>query len=436
MHIVFLTQYFLPEMGASAIRLSYQAKSFVERGHQVTILTTFPNYPEGKIFEGYGGRVVMEERLDGIRVLRVWSYISPGKGIVPRMLNYLSFMFSAFLLGTLRVARPFGRPDVMLVDSPPLFLGLSAIPMKWMLGAKLVFNVADLFPEAAVAFGVITNKSVIQAATALEGMIYRHSDLITASTRSMAEHVQRRVPNKPVVVLTNGADMAAPNAPHRDRTEVRRDFAGDAKFVVGYAGLFGLQHGLETMIDAAAQLASHPEIVFLFFGDGPRKAAVVEKAHSLGLQNVKFYSPQPKGQLAEIISSFDVALSPLRNLPMCRCILPMKMFEALGLGTPVISSVPSPGEAQTITDESGGGIVIRPENPQEMADAILQLYRQPELRERMGTAAKEYMSRFYNRATITSNFERLLTNFVANGNYPGSALGTGEPTRHSADVGD
>jgi colanic acid biosynthesis glycosyl transferase WcaI len=432
MHILFVTQYFLPEMGASAIRLSYQGKSFLERGHQVTVLTTFPNYPEGKIFEGYGGRAVMEEHLEGIRVLRVWSYTSPGKGIVPRLLNYCSFMFTSFLLGTHRV----GRPDVILVDSPPLFLGLSAIPMKWLLRAKLVFNVADLFPEAAVAFGVITNQSVIKAATALEGMIYRHSDLITASTRSMAQHVQRRVPNKPVVVLTNGADMAALSAPHLDRAEVRRKFAGEAKFVVGYAGLFGLQHGLETVIDAAAKLASRPEIVFLFFGDGPRKAAAVEKAQSLGLQNVKFYPPQPKEQLAEIISSFDVALSPLRDLAMCRSILPMKMFEALGLGTPVISSVPSPGEAQTITDESGGGLVIRPENPQEMADAILQLYREPALRLTMGAAAKEYISRFYNRATITSNFERLLTNFVANGNYTGSALGAEEPSRQSADVGD
>ena len=432
MHILFVTQYFLPEMGASAMRLSYQAKSFVECGHEVTVLTTFPNYPEGKIFPGYGGRAVMEEHLEGIRVVRVWSYVSPGKGIVPRLLNYFSFMFTSFLLGALRV----GWPDVMLVDSPPLFLGVSAIAMKWILGAKLVFNVADLFPEAAVAFGVIQNKSVIKAATALEGMIYRHSDLITASTRSMAQHVQRRVPNKPVFVLTNGADMAALNAPQCDRTEVRRKFAGEAKFVVGYAGLFGLQHGLETVIEAAAKLAAHPEIVFLFFGDGPRKAAVVERARSLGLQNVKFYPPQPKDQLAEIISSFDVALSPLRDLPMCRSILPMKMFEALGLGTPVISSVPSPGEAQTITADSGGGIVIRPENPREMADAIVQLYRQPALRLRMGTAAKEYISRFYNRATITANFERLLTNFVANGNYAGSALGADEPSRQSADVGD
>ena len=201
-----------------------------------------------------------------------------------------------------------------------------------------------------------------------------------------------------------------------------RAFVGEAKFVVGYAGLFGLQHGLETVIDAAAKLASHPEIVFVFFGDGPRKAAVVEKARSLGLQNVRFYPPQPKAQLADIISSFDVALSPLRDLPMCRSILPMKMFEALGLGTPVISSVPSPGEAQTITEESGGGIVIRPENPHEMAIAILHLYSQPALRLRMGAAAKEYVSRFYNRATITLNFELLLTNFVANGTHAGSAL--------------
>jgi glycosyltransferase involved in cell wall biosynthesis len=428
MHILFLTQYFPPEMGASAIRISYQAKSFVERGHEVTVLTTFPNYPEGKIFEDYRGRMLMEEHVDGMRILRAWCYASPDKGILPRLLNYCSFTFSSMLLGTLRV----GRPDVMLVDSPPLFLGISAIPMKWILGAKLVFNVADLFPEAAVAFGVIENGSVIKAATALEQMIYRHSDLITASTRSMAENIQRRMPNKPVEVLTNGADMAALSAPHRDRTEVRRRFAGGAEFVAGYAGLFGLQHKLETLVDAAAALTSHPEIVFLFFGDGPRKAPVVDKARKLGLQNVKFYPPQPKAQLAEIISSFDVALSPLRDLPMCRCILPMKMFEALGLGIPVICSAPAPGEAQAIIDQSGGGIVTRPESGQEIADAILELYRQRARRLEMGAAAKQYMSRFYNRATIASNFERLLTNLVANGNYGGSAQASEKRSRQGA----
>lgn len=431
MRVLFLTQYFPPEMGASAIRLSYQAKSLAERGHQVTVLTTFPNYPEGRIFEGYRGRVAMEERIDGIRILRVWCYASPGKGIVPRMINYCSFTVSSLLLGTPRV----GRPDVILVDSPPLFLGLSAIPMKWILGAKLVFNVADLFPEAAVAFGVIQNRSAIKAATALEEMIYRHSDLITASTRSMAENVRRRARNKPVVVLTNGADMDALSAPQRDRDEVRRTLAGEGAFIVGYAGLYGLQHGLETVIDAAARLASNPEIVFLFFGDGPRKTAVVERARGLGLQNVKFYPPQPKDRLAKIISSFDVAVSPLRDLPMCRSILPMKMFEALGMGKPVICSAPAPGEAQAIIDESGGGIVTRPEDAQEMADAIMRLYRQPGLRLRMGAAGKEYISRFYNRATIAANFERLLTNFVANGNHGGLAQGAGEGSREGARLG-
>ena len=431
MRVLFLTQYYLPEMGASAIRLSYQAKSLAERGHQVTVLTAFPNYPEGKIFEGYRGRMVMEERVDGVRIQRVWCYASPGKAILPRLLNYFSFTVSSLLLGTFRV----GRPDVILVDSPPLFLGLSAIPMKWILGAKLVFNVADLFPEAAVAFGVIQNRSVIKAATALEQTIYRHSDLITASTRSMAEHVRQRAPDKPVVVLKNGADMAAPSAPHRDHNEVRRTFAGDATFIVGYAGLFGLQHGLETVIDAAARLASNPEIVFLFFGDGPRKAAVMEKAAAMGLPNVKFYPPQPKHRLAEIVSSFDVAVSPLRNLPMCRSILPMKMFEALGMGKPVICAAPAPGEAQTIIDESGGGIVTRPEDAQEMADAIAQLYRQPALRLQMGAAGKDYISRFYNRATIAANFERLLANFVANGNYAGLAQDAGEGSREGARLG-
>src|SRR5579872_2733473 len=137
MNVLFLTQYFPPEIGSTQNRLSYLAKSLVERGHEVTVLTALPNYPEGEIFEGYRGRLLMEERVDGMRMVRVWCYATRRKAVLPRMLNYGSFMFAS-LLGSLRI----GRPDVMLADSPPLFLGLSALPMKWILGAKLVFNVA------------------------------------------------------------------------------------------------------------------------------------------------------------------------------------------------------------------------------------------------------------------------------------------------------
>lgn len=409
MHVLFLTQYFPPEIGSTQNRLSYLAKSLVQRGHEVTVLTALPNYPQGKIFEGYRRCLLMEERADGMRMVRVWCYATRRKAVWPRMLNYGSFMFAS-LLGSLRI----GRPDVMLADSPPLFLGLSALPMKWILGAKLVFNVADLWPESAVAMGVVRNRSIIKAATAIEEMIYRHSDLITGATRGIVENVQRRMPNKPVVLLTNGADLSALNGQHRDRAVVRRNWAAEGKFVVGYAGLHGLAQRLETVLEAAARLASNPDIVFLFFGDGPEKAALVDKAGKMGLQNVKFYPPQPKGQIAEVISAFDVALVPLRDLALFRGALPSKIFEAMSLGTPVICSVP--GEAQAIIEESGGGICTRPEDAEEMSSAILRLYSQPGLRETMGNAAKEFVSRFYNRATIAANFERLLTRLVDSGN--------------------
>lgn len=430
MHVLFLTQYFPPEMGATQNRLFYLAKSLLTRGHKVTVLTALPNYPEGKIFDRYRGRVLMEEDIDGIRVLRVWCYATQSKAMFPRMLNYGSFMLASLLLGTSLV----GRPHVMLVDSPPLFLGLSALPMKWILGAKFVFNVADLWPEAAVAMGVIKNSFVITAASALEGLIYRHSDLITGATRGIVENIRRRAPNRPVVLLTNGAEMSAIDVDRGDREALRLSLAGAGKFLVGYAGLHGLAHRLETVLDAAARLAGNPDIVFLFFGDGPEKAALMKKSGQMGLKNVQFYPPQPKDKIAEIISSFDVALAPLRDLALFRGYLPSKMFEAMGLGIPVICSGPVPGEAQAIIDESGGGIVTRAENSEEMAEAVLKLYRDPELRRQMGAAAKEYVSRFYNRATIAANFERLLTKLVADDDiYTGSASSMAEGRPPEAD---
>jgi len=402
MRILFLTQYFPPEMGAAPNRLFYFAKRFAEMGHSVTVLTALPNYPEGAIFAGYGGHWVMEEQCEGIRVIRVWIYATKSKGFLRRLANYFSFVFSSALLGL----RKAGEQDVVVVESPPLFLGLSGLVFKLAKRAKLVFNVSDLWPASAIAMGMVRNRWVIKASVALEAFLYRCSDLITGQTKRIVQDIQSRVPEKPVELITNGIDMEAlPDYP-AGVTERKRTFGWQGKFIVGYAGVHGLAQRLETVVAAAELLCAQPEITFVLFGDGPDKDKLVALAGARILTNIRFYPPQPKAQVLDIVSCFDVALVPLRKLELFHGALPSKMFEAMGVGVPVVASVL--GEARELLDEAGGGICVQPEDPQGIADAILRLYKDHSLREIMGAKARQYVIQKYNRADIARNYERLL----------------------------
>jgi glycosyltransferase involved in cell wall biosynthesis len=389
-------------MGAAPNRLFYFAKRFAEMGHSVTVLTALPNYPEGAIFAGYGGRWIMEEHIEGIRVIRAWIYATKSKGLLRRLANYFSFMFSSVLLGIRRV----GEQDVVIVESPPLFLGLAGLVYKLAKRAKLVFNVSDLWPASAIAMGMVRNRWAIKASVALEGFLYHCSDLITGQTKRIVQDIQTRVPEKPVELITNGIDVEGLPEYPTGIAERKRIFGWQGKFIVGYAGVHGLAQRLETVVAAAELLCAQPEITFVLFGDGPDKDKLVTLAGSRKLSNIRFYPPQPKAQILDIVSCFDVALVPLRKLDLFHGALPSKMFEAMGVGVPVVASVL--GEARAVLDEAGGGISVQPEDPQGIAYAILRLYKDPSLRETLGAKARQYVIQKYNRADIARNYERLI----------------------------
>ena len=203
MKILILTQYYPPEVGAPQNRLSDFARRFVQFGHKVTVLTAMPNYPKGEVFEGYRGRLVVEEQRENVRVIRAWIYATKKHQFSHRILHYSSFAISATLVGVIRV----GRQDVIVVESPPLFLGVAGILLSWISRAQLVFNVSDLWPESAVALGVLRNGFLTGAATWLEGFIYRCSRLITGQTKGIIENIRARFPRKRVELVANGVDV-------------------------------------------------------------------------------------------------------------------------------------------------------------------------------------------------------------------------------------
>jgi glycosyltransferase involved in cell wall biosynthesis len=405
MNLLFLTQYYPPETGAAQNRISDLARRLATWGHNVTVLTALPSYPKGEIFEGYRGKLVLDETIDGIRVLRVWTYTTKSKSFVRRLLNYFSFVLGSILVG---VAKS-GPQDVLIVESPPLFLGLSGLLLSKLRHSKMVFNVSDLWPESAVSLGILRSKLLVGIATALEEFIYRRSDLITGQTQGIVDKISARTPAIPVALVTNGVDIGTFSIDlNAARERIRRDLGMERAFVVGYAGLHGLAQGLETLLQAADRLRGQENIQFVFFGDGPEKTRLTELAREKALANVRFYPPEPKVNMPSIMAAFDASIVPLKRLDLFRGALPCKLFESMAAAVPVIVSIE--GEARALVEQAGAGICVPPEDGAQMAEAILKLRSNPALRISLGQSARKYVIGNYNRETIAKRFDHLLSN--------------------------
>jgi glycosyltransferase involved in cell wall biosynthesis len=404
MRILILTQYYPPETGAPQNRLSDLAGRLSGSGHQVTVLTALPNYPRGEIFGDYRGRALIEEHCGEIKIIRTWIYASKRKSFCRRLLNYFSFVASSFALGVWKV----GRQDVVMVESPPLFLGISGYLLSFCKNAKLVFNVSDLWPESAIAMGMVTNPWIIRASRWLEEFLYKRSVLITGQTQGIVDNIRSRFGDKRVALITNGVDVKAFSlgANGEQKDAIRREFGLEKRFVVGYAGLHGLAQCLETVLRAAALVREHKEILFVFFGDGPEKEKLLRFAKELDLENVRFLPSQPTSRMPQIIQTFDLALVPLKKLELFKGALPSKMFEAMAAAVPLI--VTADGEARELLGRAQAGISVEAENPEAMARAVLQLFQDEERLKTFGIRGRQYVMQHYNREKIAKDFERLL----------------------------
>ncbi len=404
MRILMVSQYYPPETGAPQNRLSDLAGRLSRSGHEVTVLTALPNYPRGEIFGEYRGRVLVEERSGKIKIVRTWIYATKQKTFLRRLLNYFSFVASSFALGLWKV----GPADVVLVESPPLFLGISGYLLSLCKKAKLVFNVSDLWPESAIAMGVVTNPWMIRGSRWLEEFLYRHSALITGQTQGIVDNIRSRFGDKQVALITNGVDVKAffLGAEAERKRVIRREFGFQDKFVIGYAGLHGLAQGLETVLQTANLLRAQEELLFVFFGDGPEKEKLLRLAKQLNLINVRFFPSQPTTRMPEIIQAFDLALVPLKRLELFKGALPSKMFEAMAAAVPVI--VTAEGEARELLSKAQAGISVEAENPEAMARAVLQIFRDEEQLKTFGRHGRQYVMEHYDREKIAREFERLL----------------------------
>jgi glycosyltransferase involved in cell wall biosynthesis len=401
MKIIFLTQYFPPETGAPQNRLHATAQALMRKGAKVTVLTAMPNYPDMRIHAAYRRKWHVQEMLDGMVVHRAWLFVSARRSILWRLLNYFSFVFSSLWVGLFRLK----RSDVLFVESPPLFLGITAMLLAKAKGAKLVFNVSDLWPESAVQLGLVTNRTVIGISTWLEELCYRRSALITGQTKGIVADIQRRCPNEQVLWLPNGVDLAAiSEAEDGGDPQAARARLGIAPgdLVITYAGIIGHAQGLEVVLHAAKLLKHRSDIHFLLIGDGPEKAMLQRMKSELAVDAVRFVDRMPRAELLALLRATDAVVVPLRRNDLFKGAIPSKIFEALALSKPLLLGVE--GEAKELfIDEGRSGLAFTPEDAQDLARCVERFVGDRAQLERMGASGARYVRERFDREVISGH---------------------------------
>lgn len=391
-------------MGAPAARVHELSRAWVRRGHRVTVLTAFPHHPTGIIPEGYRGRRMMRESVDGIEVLRTWVYATPNKGFAKRSLSYISFMCSALALGLPWVSGR--RFDAVVATSPQFFVAVAG----WLIAAALkcpfVFEVRDLWPASIEAVGAVKDRTVIRALEKVEMTLYRQARLIVAVADSTVGILARRgVPARKIAVIKNGVDLSRFQPAPRDNS-VRREYGLDGKFVCSYIGTIGMAHALDVMLEAADRTRGDSGITYLVVGEGARREELEGEAKRRGLSNLIFTGQQPRERVAEFLAASDAVLVHLRKAELFESVIPSKIFEIMGAARPIIMGVG--GEAGALVAQARSGIAIEPENAADLVAAIETLRRDPRAAEGMGRMGREFVIENFDRDHLADRYIELL----------------------------
>lgn len=404
MRILYLSQYFPPEVGATQTRAYEMAQGLLRAGHHVTMLAEVPNHPEGIIRPDYRGKFWVRESLDGMDVIRVWVKTAPVKTFKTRMLFYLSYMLNALLAGLL-LAR--GRYNAIYATSPPLFVGAAALALSYLRRIPLVFEVRDLWPESAVALGELHNPRFIRWATWLEEACYRRARRIVVVTEGMRTRLlERGIPAVKLALIPNGANTELFQPQPAAGQQRRADLSLQDKFLIVYAGIHGIAQGLETVLYAADRLRARPRVHFLFIGEGPRKAELLALKAELDLPNVTMLAAQPRETMPAYFSAANVALVPLRRLELFKGALPSKIFDAWACACPVLMSID--GEARAVLERAQGGVFFPPEDVGALVSAIEELAADPAACRRMGENGRRFVEAHYSRQAQARMLNKLL----------------------------
>jgi colanic acid biosynthesis glycosyl transferase WcaI len=407
MHILFLTHYFPPEVNAPASRTYEHAKRWLrEPDVQVTIVTNHPNHPTGKLFAGYRNAWLTIENLDGIRVRRVKTFLAANAAVFRRTANYLLFMVAA-IAGSIGVR----KPDVVVATSPQFFCAVAGYIVSLLKGKPFVFELRDIWPDSIVTVGAMRPSVVIRLLEKLELFLYRKATLVIAVTDSFRDNLIRRgiAPDR-IVVVKNGGDLDFFN-PRPRPLELAVRLGTEEKFVAAYIGTIGMAHAVETIVEAAVLLRNRDDILILVVGEGAHKAKVEELVASKRLRNIKVLPGVSKDEVRDYYALTDLNLVTLRKKPLFLTVIPSKIFEIMAMARPILSAVN--GESRQILEAAGAADFAEPENPAEIADAIIRLRHNPEKLASMARNGRAYVEENYDRNRSAAKFLGYIKRLVA-----------------------
>lgn len=393
-------------MGAPAARVSELAQHWSGAGHDVTVLTAFPNHPTGVVPPPYRGklwRLVLRERSANVNVIRSWLLPFPNRKAYERILNYSSFCASAAITGTF-----IERPDVLIATSPQLLVGLAGWGISRVKRVPFIFEVRDLWPESLAAVEMSRAGSPLNRILgAIAGFLYRHSEHIVVVTPAFKDFLIEnwQVPSGKISVVGNGVecDIFRP----RDASELRKRLGVEDKFVVSYIGTMGMAHALGTVIQAAEQLqANSPTVLFLFVGAGADRERIENLACSRGINNVQFAGEQPRDAVPDYISASDACLVSLRKSELFKTVIPTKMLEFMSCARPVLLGVD--GQAREILEQAKAGIFYQPEDAMGLTRAVTRLACDAGLCETLGQNGRRHILAHFSRASTSEKYLTIL----------------------------
>lgn len=384
MRVLMLTDNFPPEQNAPATRTIEHAKRWAARGASVTVVTGVPNFPAGRVYPGYRNLPLSVEYVEGIRVVRVWSYVAPNAGFLRRIIDYVSYAATSSLVATFL---PF---DIIVATSPQFFTAVAGWYLATLRGKPWIFEVRDLWPESIKSVGAMRDGLAIRLLERLELLLYRQATRIVTVTRAFRENlISRGIRPGKIRVVPNGVspDFAA----NKGNPPVEAFYPGERPLRLAYVGTHGMAHGLEFVIRA---IAGDPSIHLDLVGDGAEKPRLRRLLRRLTAENVSLYDPIPRSMVPTLLSQYDFALVPLKNNPTFRTVIPSKIFEAAASRTPVLLGVE--GEAKEVIEHYGAGITFHPEDADSFRAALREAasvrrnggYQQ--MRDSCGRLARDY----------------------------------------------
>jgi glycosyltransferase involved in cell wall biosynthesis len=406
LRILILTHHFPPEVSAGASRFYEMAKIWIEAGHSVTVVACVPNHPAGVPYPGYKNKLWTRSNVEGIDVIRVWTFLAPNRGVIRRALSFSSYLVSA------TAAAPFlPAPDIVISTVPHFFCGLAGYSVSRFRRVPWLLDIRDLWPDSIVSVGAIRPGRIIRMLQTIERFCYRRASHIVSASRAYLPHFARaNVASEKISVVTNGVNFDLFDKPV-DPHAFRRLHNLEGKFVASYVGTHGLAHELDVILEAASRLRSRDNIAFVLVGDGSERQTLLERCRKMDLRNVLMLPQLPRDQIPLVWAATDAAIVTLRSTPLFELVIPSKMFEAMVMRRPIILGLR--GEAQRIVEEGNCGVTFQPGNADDLAKQVLALAENPGLCEQFGENGYHLVRLEYDREKLASKYLEVIEQVAA-----------------------